>query len=140
MTQVLNVTVTAPATGATGSGSITINVPTAPPPGWWTTPPSQAAAADFNTLSFGDDFTSNKIATSKFAASGFNWYWGLFNPNGTYQTVNPSQVASGAGASPAGGILTLTGPGHDNDALLTIPGWALNNSSAKLPTSGCWQH
>lgn len=148
MNQILNITITDPLTGATGNGNITLINPISPPPppppppvnNWWTTPPPQAATAGFNTLKFGDDFTTNTIATTKMASNGFNWYWGLFNPNGTYQTVNPSQIASGLNASPNGGILTLTGPGHDNDALLSIPGWALNNSNAKLPTSGCWQH
>lgn len=119
-------------------------------PGDYPSAPPQAAAVGFKTLAFADDFTNTKtIATTKFASSGSNWYWGVTNPNGTFQTVHPSQTAAstsngntggGSAASPAGGILTLTGPGSPNDALLSIPGWALNNGSAILPTIGCWQH
>jgi hypothetical protein len=111
--------------------------------------PPQAVAAGFTNQVFFDDFTtSNTIATTQNAASGFNWYWG--NQQGVPTqcwSVNTSQTAAGlsngnsgggANASPNGGILTLTGPGNSNDAIITVPGSALNNGTARLPTSGCW--
>lgn len=104
--------------------------------------PPQAAAAGFTSAVFFDDFTTtNTIATSQNAASGFKWYWD-FNGAPSY-SVNPTQTAAGisngnanggANASAAGGILTLNGP----NSIITVPGNALNNASAILPTTGCW--
>lgn len=104
--------------------------------------PAQAAAAGFTSAVFFDDFTaSNTIATTQGAASGFNWYWD-FHGSPSF-TVNTTQTAAGVSngnanggtnASAAGGILTLNGP----NSIITVPGNALNNASATLPTTGCW--
>lgn len=96
--------------------------------------PAPAAAAGFNTLAFNDDFTtSTTIAPAYDTASGYNWYWGLtpgFDAT-TYWSVNTS----------GSGILTLTGPRQPNDALISIPGWAMNNTgSSTVPTVGAYSH
>jgi hypothetical protein len=124
--------------GAEGGSS----VPVAPP---------AAAAAGFTTLVFEDDFTTtDTIATTQSAASGYKWYWSFditapvwsVNTTATAATLANGNAGGGPNASPKGGILTLTGPGFPNSALITVPGGALNNSGAVLPAegSGCWSH
>lgn len=101
------------------------------------------------TLVFADDFTSNQIATTQGASSGSKWYWGEQSGSPTQcWAVNTTTLArniangdngtGGSFASPSGGILTLTGPGGINDALISVPGWTLNTGSDTLPTAGCW--
>jgi hypothetical protein len=53
-----------------------------------------------------------------------------------------SDAGPGTNASPRGGILTVNGPGEPNDALITVPGWSLNNGNATLPAegNGNWSH
>jgi hypothetical protein len=115
------------------------------------TPPLVAADAGFSSLVFEDDFTTtDTIATTQNAASGYKWYWsmdGLGQPWSVQTTATAASISNGnsgggSNASPQGGILTVTGPGEPNDALITVPGWALNNSSATLPAEGqgCWSH
>lgn len=116
--------------------------------------PGPAAAAGYNTLTFSDDFTSSStIAPTKTTSSGYNWYWGLQaatsgNPT-TCWSMNTTAMASsisngnsggGSYASINGGILTITGPAFPNDALMTIPGWALNTGGAVRPAAGNWQY
>jgi hypothetical protein len=112
--------------------------------------PAPAAAAGFTHLVFEDDFTTNDtIAPTQNAASGYKWYWSFdvtSNPPWTVQTAATAASVSDAGpgtnASSAGGILTVSGPGEPNDALITVPGWSLNSSSATLPAigQGNWSH
>jgi len=114
-------------------------------------PPGPAAGAGFTHLVFDDDFTTaDTIAPTQGAASGYKWYWS-FDGNASLWSVQTTASAGsihngntsgGTNASPKGGILTLTGPGEPNDALITVPGSALNNASAMLPTEGdgCWAH
>jgi hypothetical protein len=115
------------------------------------TVPAPAAGAGFKTIVFEDDFTTtDTIATSATAASGFKWYWsfdGNAQPWTVHTTATAASIANGntgggANASPHGGILTVSGPGEPNDALITVPGGALNNAHAALPAEGqgCWAH
>jgi hypothetical protein len=120
------------------------------------TPPSPAADAGFDTIVFEDDFTTtDTIAPSQSSSSGYKWYWswsisatsGATQPWSVDTTATAASTANGndgggGNASPLGGILTVTGPGDPNDALITVPGWALNNASATLPAEGqgCWSH
>ena len=113
--------------------------------------PGPASGAGFHSLVFEDDFTTtDTIATSATAASGYKWYWS-FDGNAQPWSVHPTASAGstangndggGGNASPFGGILTVTGPGEPNDALITVPGGALNNAQAVLPAEGqgCWAH
>ena len=57
-------------------------------------------------------------------------------------SVANGNTGGGTNASPHGGILTVSGPGEPNDALVTVPGGALNNAQAVLPAEGqgCWAH
>ena len=115
-------------------------------------PPAPAADAGFGTLVFEDDFTSNDtIAPTQNAASGYKWYWSFddstVHPWSVSTTATAASIANGNtgggnNASPHGGILTVNGPGAPNDALVTVPGWALNNAGAVLPAEGdgCWSH
>jgi hypothetical protein len=115
-------------------------------------PPAPAAGAGFDTLVFEDDFTTNDtIAPTQNAASGYKWYWSFddstVHPWSVSTTATAASIANGNtgggnNASPHGGILTVNGPGAPNDALVTVPGWALNNASAVLPAEGdgCWSH
>jgi hypothetical protein len=100
---------------------------------------------------FEDDFTTaDTIATTNTAASGYKWYWSFdgapqlwsVQTTATAASISNGNTGGGSNASPHGGILTLTGPGAPNDALVTVPGGALNNSSAVLPAEGdgCWSH
>lgn len=115
-------------------------------------PPAPAAGAGFGTLVFEDDFTTNDtIAPTQNAASGYKWYWSFddstVQPWSVSTTATAASIANGntgggSNASPHGGILTVSGPGAPNDALVTVPGWALNNAGAVLPAEGdgCWSH
>ncbi len=113
-------------------------------------PPAPAAAAGFTHLVFEDDFTTDDtIAPTQNAASGYKWYWSFditSNPPWSVQTTATAASVTDAGpgtnASPAGGILTVNGPGEPNDALITVPGWSLNSGSAMLPAAGAgnWAH
>lgn len=114
--------------------------------------PGPAAGAGFTHLVFEDDFTTaDSIAPTQNAASGYKWYWSFddstvhpwsVSTTATAATVANGNSGGGANASPYGGILTVNGPGAPNDALVTVPGWALNNASAVLPAEGdgCWSH
>jgi hypothetical protein len=116
------------------------------------TAPAPAAAAGFTKLVFEDDFTSeDTIAPTQSAASGYKWYWSFdikASPPWSVQTTATAASFSngndggGTNASPHGGILTVNGPGAPNDALVTVPGWALNDGTAVLPAEGdgCWSH
>jgi hypothetical protein len=117
------------------------------------TAPAPAAAAGFTKLVFEDDFTSvDTIAPTQDAASGYKWYWsfdihGAPLPWSVQTTATAASIANGndgggTNASPHGGILTVNGPGAPNDALVTVPGWALNDGTAVLPAEGdgCWSH
>jgi hypothetical protein len=130
--------------GPTSDGSPIVDAgPTAPAP---------AAGAGFTHLVFEDDFTtSDTIAPTQNAASGYKWYWSFddstvhpwsVSTTATAATIANGNTGGGANASPHGGILTVNGPGAPNDALVTVPGWALNNGSAVLPAEGqgCWSH
>jgi len=135
------------ATRDSGGAKDAFAVPDAPS----VTPPTAAAAAGFTTLVFEDDFTTtDTIAPTANAASGYKWYWS-FDGNSQPWTVHTEATAAsiangnsggGANASPHGGILTVNGPGAPSDALITVPGGALNNGSATLPAEGdgCWAH
>src|SRR5271154_4892433 len=115
-------------------------------------PPAPAAAAGFTHVVFEDDFTTNDtIAPTQNAASGYKWYWSFddstVHPWSVSTTATAASIANGNtgggnNASPHGGILTVNGPGAPNDALVTVPGWALNNAGAVLPAegNGCWSH
>jgi hypothetical protein len=114
-------------------------------------PPAPAAGAGYQNLVFEDDFTTtDTIATSATAAAGFKWYWSFdgnaqpwsVQPTATAATIANGNTGGGSNASPAGGVLTLTGPGEPNDALITVPGGALNNAQATLPAAGQgnWAH
>jgi hypothetical protein len=113
-------------------------------------PPAPAATAGFTHLVFEDDFTTNDtIAPTQNAASGYKWYWSFDITSTTPWTVQTAATAAsvsdagpGTNASPGGGILTVNGPGEPNDALITVPGWSLNNGSATLPAmgDGNWSH
>jgi hypothetical protein len=114
-------------------------------------PPAPAAAAGFTHLVFEDDFTSaSTIAPSQNAASGYKWYWSFqVSSQPVPWSVQPLATAAGYGdagpgncASPTGGILTVNGPGEPNAALITVPGWTLNNANATLPAKGDgnWAH
>jgi hypothetical protein len=116
-----------------------------------TSAPAAAAAAGFNTLVFEDDFTTaDTIAPAPSTASGYKWYWSFDGAADLWSVATTATAASisngntggGSNASPHGGILTLTGPGAPNDALVTVPGGALNNGSAVLPAEGDgnWSH
>jgi hypothetical protein len=116
----------------------------------WPTPPGPAAGAGFTHLVFEDDFTTaDTIATTQNAASGYKWYWSFditsappWSVHTTATAASSSDAGPGDNASPAGGILSVYGPGAPNDALVTVPGWALNNSNAVLPAEGQgnWAH
>jgi hypothetical protein len=113
-------------------------------------PPAPAIAAGFTHLVFEDDFTtSDTIAPTQNAASGYKWYWSFDITSTTPWTVRTAATAAsvsdagpGTNASPAGGILTVSGPGQPNDALITVPGWSLNKGDATLPATGDgnWSH
>jgi hypothetical protein len=113
-------------------------------------PPAPAAAAGFTHVVFEDDFTTNDtIAPTQNAASGYKWYWSFDITSTTPWTVQTAATAAsvsdagpGTNASPRGGILTVNGPGEPNDALITVPGWSLNNGNATLPAegNGNWSH
>jgi hypothetical protein len=116
--------------------------------------PAPAAGAGFTKLVFEDDFTSaSTIAPTRNATSGYKWYWSFdiqdaaalpwsVQTTATASSLSNGNDGGGANASPLGGILTVNGPGAPNDALVTVPGWALNNGTAVLPTEGdgCWSH
>jgi hypothetical protein len=129
--------------GEAGDASAPADGPAAPAP---------AAAAGFTSLVFEDDFTNaGTIAPTQDAATGYKWYWS-FDIQGaqpwsvatgaTAASVSNGNDGGGGNASPHGGILTVNGPGAPNDALVTVPGWALNNDKAVLPAEGdgCWSH
>lgn len=149
------VTVTATETGVTGSPfaqqfSLTATGATG---NWWTTPPPQAAAAGFNTLKFGDDFTSSSTITLSNSTTqrNFNWYpasWGgsittsMVQVNSTWKANDSNMQAQGVNptsatlnnASPAGGIVRLQG-GASNATLISVDGWI-----STFPTAGTFQH
>jgi hypothetical protein len=113
--------------------------------------PAPAMGAGFTHLVFEDDFTTNDtIAPTQNAASGYKWYWSFdihgapvpWSLDTSASAATTSDAGPGDNASPAGGILTVFGPGDPNDALVTVPGWALNNASATLPPEGQgnWAH
>lgn len=148
MSQTLNITLTDPATGATGSGSVTL---TAPGP----TPPPQSLGAGFKTLVFNDDFTNPAtVATAQYQSSGANWYFAQRNgkpaspsewsvlPNTAAAAIANGNTGGGNNASPNGGVLEIRTGAFPNENLITLPGWALNKSGAVLPPmgQGHWQH
>lgn len=114
--------------------------------------PAPAASAGFTEIVFEDDFTTtDTIAPTASAPSGYKWYWSYdvtspvpwaVSTTATAASISNGNTGGGANASPAGGILTITGPGAPNDALITVPGGALNDSHATLPAEGdgCWSH
>jgi hypothetical protein len=113
-------------------------------------PPAAAAAAGFTHLVFEDDFTTESIAPSAGAASGYKWYWSFLVqsepvPWKLQMDASAGSVADagpGASASDAGGILTLFGPGVQNGAITTVPGFALTSPDASAPPEGQgnWKH
>jgi hypothetical protein len=113
--------------------------------------PSPAVAAGYETLMFEDDFTTtDTIAPTQSASSGYKWYWSfdgttqpwVVHTTATAASISNGNMGGGSNASPRGGILTVNGPGEPNDALITVPGAALNNGAAVLPAEGdgCWSH
>ncbi len=113
--------------------------------------PAPATGAGFTHLVFEDDFTTNDtIATTQNAASGFKWYWSFditktptpWSVDTTATAASIGDAGAGNNASAAGGILTVTGPGEPNDALVTVPGWSLNHANATQPAEGDgnWAH
>jgi hypothetical protein len=93
-------------------------VVTVPPAG--PTIPAQAVAAGFKSAVFDDEFTSNTVAPSTSASSGYNWY----------------PYASGVASTVSNGIMTITAsPNGYNEDLQTVPPSA--NGSTR---TGTWQH
>ena len=131
---------------------------TAANPNTGVTAPTQAANAGYHNLVFNDDFTTNTIATTQGASSGYNWYWNFCVPNpipanswtvntgATAASINNGNSGGGSNASPAGGILQINtgsfGNGTNNGNIISIPGYALNTSGAVLPPlgTGHWTH
>jgi hypothetical protein len=95
--------------------------------------PSQANAVGYTRLAFSDDFTTQSVANTMSAASGFNWYWSSYA--GVIATSDFS-VNTG-NVSGANGVLTISGNANTNSSLLQTVPYGAHRSDTQ---PGVWRH